>query len=123
MTLGLHSKHFIVDDKCAYIGSQNLYVCDLAEWGVVIDHAPQVQQMMTEYWNPMWSFSYTGEDCDVQEVMDGLKIDRSAEEQNIFMSPIEKRRQKMQMAAMQTPTRTMDHVDSTLFVPEDKRSK
>jgi len=31
MTMGLHSKHFIVDDVCTYIGSQNLYICDLAE--------------------------------------------------------------------------------------------
>lgn len=36
-TIGLHSKHFIVDDKCCYIGSQNLYMCDLAEWGIVVD--------------------------------------------------------------------------------------
>lgn len=35
-SIGQHSKHFIVDDKCTYIGSQNLYVCDLSEWGVVI---------------------------------------------------------------------------------------
>jgi len=32
MTMGNHSKHFIVDDIATYIGSQNLYVCDLAEW-------------------------------------------------------------------------------------------
>ena len=36
-TRALHSKHFIVDDVATYIGSQNLYMCDLAEWGVVID--------------------------------------------------------------------------------------
>ena len=32
-----HSKYFIVDDVCSYTGSQNLYVCDLAEYGVIID--------------------------------------------------------------------------------------
>ena len=31
-TMGMHAKHFIVDDVCSYTGSQNLYVCDLAEW-------------------------------------------------------------------------------------------
>jgi phosphatidylserine/phosphatidylglycerophosphate/cardiolipin synthase-like enzyme len=49
MSIGLHSKHFIVDDICCCIGSQNLYICDLAEWGLVIDHAEQVQSFMDEY--------------------------------------------------------------------------
>jgi len=75
-TIALHSKHFIVDDMCCYIGSQNLYVSDLAAWGVIIDDEAQVQTMIEEYWNPMWRASYTGEDCDVDEVMDGLDIDR-----------------------------------------------
>jgi len=80
MTLGMHAKHFIIDDVCAYIGSQNLYVCDLAEWGVVIDHEETTEQMLQEYWHPMWQSSYTQEDCNVQEVMDGLDIDRDGEE-------------------------------------------
>jgi len=80
MTMGMHAKHFIVDDCTTYIGSQNLYVCDLAEWGVVIDNAEQTQKFMEEYWNPMWKYSYTGEDVDVQEVMDGLDIDRDGED-------------------------------------------
>jgi len=79
-TIGLHSKHFIVDDVCCYIGSQNLYVCDLAEWGVIIDDETQVQQIMQEYWEPMWNASYTGEDCDVDEVMDGLDVERDGED-------------------------------------------
>lgn len=77
-TLGLHSKHFIVDDICCYIGSQNLYICDLAEWGVVIDHADTVQSIKAQYWDPMWETSAADDDCDVQEVMDGLDIDRDA---------------------------------------------
>lgn len=80
MTMGMHAKHFIVDDIACYIGSQNLYVCDLAEWGVVIDNPEQTQQFMDEYWNPMWEHSYTGEDVDVDEVMDGLNIDRDGED-------------------------------------------
>jgi hypothetical protein len=34
--------------------------------------------MMEEYWNPMWKVSYLNLDVDVQLVMDGLGIDRSA---------------------------------------------
>mmetsp|Transcript_50876 Transcript_50876/g.99520 ORF Transcript_50876/g.99520 Transcript_50876/m.99520 type:complete len:475 (-) Transcript_50876:163-1587(-) len=74
--MGMHAKHFIIDDRCAYIGSQNLYVCDLAEWGVIVDHEEATRKMMDEYWCPMWEASYTVEDCSVREVMDGLNIDR-----------------------------------------------
>ena len=77
-SLGLHSKHFIIDDMCCYIGSQNLYVCDLAEWGVVIDSPEAVGDIKQKYWDQMWEVSYTRDDCDVDEVMDGLGIDRAA---------------------------------------------
>eukprot|EP00934_Nitzschia_sp_Nitz4_P008000 Nitzschia sp. Nitz4//scaffold133_size116822//38545//40270//NITZ4_003802-RA/size116822-processed-gene-0.144-mRNA-1//-1//CDS//3329535381//7990//frame0 len=77
-TLGLHAKHFIVDDVCCYTGSQNLYVCDLAEWGVVVDDEEQTRRMKAQYWDPMWKVSYTQDDCDVDAVMDGLTTDRSA---------------------------------------------
>ena len=79
MTMGNHSKHFIVDDVATYIGSQNLYVCDLAEWGVVIDDAEATKKMMEEVWCPMWKWSYeeAPKDVDVHQVMDGLGIDRN----------------------------------------------
>jgi len=77
-TLGLHSKHFIVDDRCCYIGSQNLYLCDLAEWGVVIDHAETTRSIKAQYWDPMWNCSYREDDCEVRNVMDGLNIRREA---------------------------------------------
>ena len=35
VTLGMHDKHFIIDGVSTYIGSQNLYVADLAEWGFI----------------------------------------------------------------------------------------
>lgn len=76
MTMGLHAKHFIIDDHATYVGSQNLYVCDLAEWGVVIDNEKHTRRIMNEYWKPLWKCSYTGEDVDVDAVMDGLDIDR-----------------------------------------------
>lgn len=77
-TLGLHSKHFIIDDIACYIGSQNLYICDLAEWGVLIDDAAKTEEIKSEYWDPMWKVSYIIDDCEVDKVMDGLEIDRSA---------------------------------------------
>lgn len=76
--IGMHAKHFIIDDIAAYVGSQNLYICDLAEWGVLIDDKEQVQKMMDEYWKPMWNVSYLGTDVDVQAVIDGIDIDRNA---------------------------------------------
>ena len=55
---GLHSKCYIVDQSTFYIGSQNLYVCDLAEWGVIVDDRSTTQQLLDEYWNPMWTCSF-----------------------------------------------------------------
>lgn len=82
--IGLHSKYFIVDDVCSYTGSQNLYVCDLAEWGVVVDDVDATTNMITTYWQPMWDASYLGINCDVQEVMDGLKIERDGQDLTIY---------------------------------------
>jgi len=76
-TLGNHAKHFIIDDCCYYVGSQNLYMCDLAEWGILIDDKEQTKKVMEEYWTPMWQNSYSEADCDVDEVMEGLDIDRN----------------------------------------------
>ena len=46
--------------------------------GVVIDDKKEVNKIMEEYWTPMWNVSYQNLDVDVQLVMDGLGIDRSA---------------------------------------------
>ena len=53
-----HAKHIIIDDVCYYIGSQNLYVCDLAEWGVVIDCQKLTQRCIDQYWKPMWAAAW-----------------------------------------------------------------
>jgi phosphatidylserine/phosphatidylglycerophosphate/cardiolipin synthase-like enzyme len=90
-SIGLHAKHFIVDDVCTYIGSQNLYMCDLAEWGVVIDDESTVRRMMKQYWEPLWEVSYDPNDCDVGDVMDGLDLDRDGKEQSMFSSAEEKK--------------------------------
>jgi phosphatidylserine/phosphatidylglycerophosphate/cardiolipin synthase-like enzyme len=80
MTLALHSKHMIVDESAYLVGSQNLYVCDLAEWGVVVDDEAETKKVLDEYWGPMWKASYTPDDCDVREVMEGLDKDRNGED-------------------------------------------
>jgi PLD-like domain len=84
-TRAFHAKHFVVDDRTFYIGSQNLYISDLAEWGVVVDSPDATQQVLKEFWNPLWKQSYRAEDCDVQAVMDGLRIGRNGESP-MFMS-------------------------------------
>ena len=81
--IGLHSKFFIVDDVSCYIGSQNLYICDLAEWGVIIDDESQTKKIMQEYWTPMWEGSYSKEHCNVDKVMKRLHIKRDGK----YLSP------------------------------------
>lgn len=50
--------------------------CDLAEWGIVIDNEEEVKKIKADYFDPVWKNSFTGEDVDVQKVMDGLKVNR-----------------------------------------------
>jgi len=93
-TMGMHAKHFIIDDMAYYIGSQNWYVCDLAEWGILIDDVNQTRKVIEEYWKPMWENSYKegdDADCDVDDVLDGLDIDRDGESM-AFKSHSEKQR-------------------------------
>lgn len=56
-----HTKSFIVDDTCYYLGSQNLYNCNNAEWGYIVDNKDnkdQAETYLEEYWKPMWKYSY-----------------------------------------------------------------
>lgn len=48
---------------------------DLAEWGVVVDDANQTRKMLVELWDPMWENSFTGQDCDLEEVLSTLVAD------------------------------------------------
>ncbi len=75
--VGLHSKFFIIDDVCTYVGSQNLYQFDLAEWGVAIDDKSKTAEILQQLWNPVWTNSYLdGSDCVAEKVMDILGVDR-----------------------------------------------
>jgi len=77
-----HAKFFIVDDLCYYIGSQNLYIANLAEWGIIVDDEAQTRKVLEEYWRPMWNCSYKKDppDCNVDEVMNGLDINRDGKD-------------------------------------------
>jgi len=68
----LHTKHFIIDDIAAYIGSENIYSFDMAEWGVVIDDEFETKKMMKQIWDPMYKYSYTGDDCDLGYVVENM---------------------------------------------------
>mmetsp|Transcript_6678 Transcript_6678/g.9831 ORF Transcript_6678/g.9831 Transcript_6678/m.9831 type:complete len:524 (-) Transcript_6678:146-1717(-) len=77
--VGLHSKFFIIDDISTYIGSQNLYQFDLAEWGILIDDEKKTADMKESLWNPMWSFSYPKDaslDINPGKVLELLGVNR-----------------------------------------------
>ena len=95
-----------MDDICCYIGSQNLYLCDLAEWGVVIDNEEKVQSIKAQYWDPMWEVSYKIDDCEVDKVMDGLKINREAANTlELTKLQVEQAKQKLQASATMTASK------------------
>merc|ERR1719238_75325 len=52
---GNHAKFFAIDDEVLYIGSQNLYACNLQEFGMVIDDKTAVKEALESYFNPLWS--------------------------------------------------------------------
>jgi len=79
---GNHAKFFIVDDVAYYVGSQNLYVADLAEWGIIVDSAAQTQKVLEEYWNKVWLASYesvpeANRDMHVDSVLASLELNRN----------------------------------------------
>jgi len=67
--VGNHSKVIIVDEIAYYIGSQNLYIANLAEWGLILDDEVQTAQFMEHYWKPMWKQTRPAEDCPADAVM------------------------------------------------------
>lgn len=52
-----HAKTFIVDNAVFYIGSQNLYACNLNEFGYLVEDETAARSYMANYWNPLWNFS------------------------------------------------------------------
>ena len=58
--IGNHSKLMISDEQAFYLGSQNLYPADLAEFGLIVDDADLTAEVMAAYWEPMWTRSVLG---------------------------------------------------------------
>jgi len=64
----LHTKFVSIDDICVYIGSENLYVLDLPEWGLLFDDENTTQKLVEKLYEPMYKYSFTGEDCNFDEI-------------------------------------------------------
>jgi hypothetical protein len=47
----------IVDDQAHYVGSQNLYDANLAEFGVVVDDQAATQKFIADYYSKLLQFS------------------------------------------------------------------
>ena len=52
-----HAKLIMVDDRAAYIGSQNAYTAGLSEYGYIVDDAAAVGEVRRTYWQNVWSWS------------------------------------------------------------------
>lgn len=55
--LASHAKLLIVDDHTFYLGSQNLYIANLAEHGYIVTDSAATKQVLKEYYQPMWNLS------------------------------------------------------------------
>ena len=55
--IGNHAKTVIVDDAVFIIGSQNMYSCNLNEFGYIVEDATAAQAYVTSYWTKLWEYS------------------------------------------------------------------
>jgi phosphatidylserine/phosphatidylglycerophosphate/cardiolipin synthase-like enzyme len=53
----LHSKIVIADDRAFYLGSENLYRSELAEFGYLVDNARITRQLVDEYFGKIMHYS------------------------------------------------------------------
>jgi phosphatidylserine/phosphatidylglycerophosphate/cardiolipin synthase-like enzyme len=56
-TLANHAKVVVVDDRAFYVGSQNLYVANLAEFGVIVDDVAATKVFNESYMSRVESYS------------------------------------------------------------------
>lgn len=52
-----HSKVIVIDEDAFYVGSQNLYRSNLAEYGYVIDDQQHTSELLQSLWEPLWKGS------------------------------------------------------------------
>jgi len=56
-----HSKVYIIDVDCFYVGSDNMYPSadkeGLQEFGYLIEDKKETQKFIKEYWDKLWTYS------------------------------------------------------------------
>jgi phosphatidylserine/phosphatidylglycerophosphate/cardiolipin synthase-like enzyme len=52
-----HAKLVLVDDRALYIGSQNWYAANLAEFGYIVDDVSAAKDLSANYYDPLWENS------------------------------------------------------------------
>lgn len=98
-----HAKTFMVDDTVFYIGSQNQYVCNLNEFGYIVEDAAKAGEYITAYWNPLWqqsqrtvsnTFSQDLADQEAAEAMEFiLALDRNKRLKKVWETTLAKQRE------------------------------
>jgi murine toxin len=53
---GNHAKFYLADDQVYYVGSDNLYPHNLAEFGYLVE-GDSVKDLLENYWNQVWKYS------------------------------------------------------------------
>lgn len=75
-----HAKTLVVDDTVFYIGSQNLYPANLAEFGWLVEDATLAADYVARYWQPVWQAAFptvTGDvdqDVEATQEMEGVQF-------------------------------------------------
>jgi phosphatidylserine/phosphatidylglycerophosphate/cardiolipin synthase-like enzyme len=59
VSIGLHAKFWMVDERAFYIGSENLYPVELQEFGYIVEDPTAAAQARREYWDQAWKWSQT----------------------------------------------------------------
>jgi hypothetical protein len=62
----LHTKLISVDSQAFYLGSQNMYVANLAEFGFIYDDAATTEKLENDYYAQMWGYSSPAATCSLQ---------------------------------------------------------
>jgi len=112
--IGNHAKFFIIDDLCYYLGSQNLYICNLAEWGVVVDDETETKKVLEAYWNPLWENSYHGQAFDFEEVMKQANVNRDGPPRGAIGKLADVRRDPAMLGPMPGPHLKRQHDNNVM---------
>jgi phosphatidylserine/phosphatidylglycerophosphate/cardiolipin synthase-like enzyme len=52
-----HARTFMVDDRVFYVGSQNPYRCNSAEFGYLVEDVDKARSYVANYWTKLWDQS------------------------------------------------------------------